>query len=234
MHTKKQHIVRKTIIVSVSFILGIVSTVIAAATYDANIQTRATKMFNTIKSNASTLATADQQAYYTLVRLNIESLIQVLMSVNSSLDIELGTISELNDSSVLSQITTGSSSTNQGNSNSTTTLSSTTSNNSITVTVNSGILYCGDPSKNDYTTYSPVDKKVIIQKSYCNEKGGKIWIKCNGENTNIKSVDSFQGGEVLSCPSTSVQVPGTATSVSSSVQTSTSVNGCNWQYHSVV
>ena len=64
MHTKKQHIVRKTIIVSVSFLLGIVSTVIAAATYDANIQTRATKMFNTIKSNANTLATADQQAYY--------------------------------------------------------------------------------------------------------------------------------------------------------------------------
>ncbi len=105
MHTKKQHIVRKTIIVSVSFLLGIVSTVIAAATYDANIQTRATKMFNTIKSNASTLATADQQAYYTLVRLNIQSLIQVLTSVDSSLMVELGTPSGLDDESVIDEIT---------------------------------------------------------------------------------------------------------------------------------
>ena len=106
MHTKKQHIVRKTIIVSVSFILGIVSTVIAAATYDANIQTRATKMFNTIKSNASNLAEADQKAYFTLVHLNIQSLMQVLTSVDASLDIELGTISELSDPSILEQIST--------------------------------------------------------------------------------------------------------------------------------
>ena len=114
MHTKKQHIVRKTIIVSVSFLLGIVSTVIAAATYDANIQTRATKMFNTIKSNASTLATADQQAYYTLVRLNIQSLIQVLTSVDSSLMLELGTTQELDDDTITGQITNTGTSTNTG------------------------------------------------------------------------------------------------------------------------
>ena len=226
MYTKKQHIVRKTIIVSLSFILGFASAVFAAATYDANVQSRAAAMMKTIKSNASTLAPVDQTAYYTLVRLNIESLIQVLMSVNSSLDVEIGSISELNDANILNQITNVSTT-----GSSTLANTSTASTSTFTVTVNSGILYCGDPTRNDYTTYSPVDKKVIIQKSYCNEKGGKIWIKCNGENTNIKTVDSFQGGEILTCPTTSVQTPGTATSVSAGVSTST--NSCKWQYHPV-
>jgi len=189
MYTKKQHIVRKTIIVSVSFLLGIVSTVIAAATYDANIQTRATKMFNTIKSNASTLATADQQAYYTLVHLNIQSLIQVLTSVDSSLMLELGTTPDLEDDVIVNQITNTGTTTNT-NINTTTNTNNTsqsgssqvgttnassnsgsTSEQRITLNVSSGMIACGNPERNDYTTYSPVDRKVIIQKDYCNSKG---------------------------------------------------------------
>ena len=140
MHTKKQHIVRKTIIVSVSFLLGIVSTVIAAATYDANIQTRATKMFNTIKSNASTLATADQQAYYTLVHLNIQSLIQVLTSVDSSLMVELGSTPDIEDDTVIDQITnTG---TTTGTSTAISTTNTSQSGNFSTILLSKSKYFC--------------------------------------------------------------------------------------------
>lgn len=114
MHTKKQHIVRKTIIISVSFILGIVSTVIAAATYDANIQTRATKIFDAIENNAKNFTEIDKKAYYTLVRLNIQSLIQVLGIVDKTLMIELGIIPDLDDDSIIDQITNTGTSSNTG------------------------------------------------------------------------------------------------------------------------
>lgn len=42
--------------------------------------------------------------------------------------------------------------------------------NTVTVILNQGILYCGNPDRDDYTSYSPVDKKVIIKKDYCKSK----------------------------------------------------------------
>lgn len=105
MFTKKQHIVRKTIIVSVSCILGILTTVFAAATYDANIQSRAGAMLKSIRSNASTLAPSEKVAYYTLVHNNIQSLIQVLTGVDTNVSAEIGTSVGLDDGSVINQIT---------------------------------------------------------------------------------------------------------------------------------
>jgi len=89
MYTKKQHIIRKTTIVVASFLIGIVSTVFAAATYDATIQSRATSMFNAIKSNADVMDPRDVSSYYTLVHLNILSLIQVLTSLDTSITAEI-------------------------------------------------------------------------------------------------------------------------------------------------
>lgn len=85
MYTKKQHIMRKSLIIVTSFVLGVATTAIAAAVYDANIQSRADAMLATIRSNASTLSPADTPAYYSLVRSNIQSLIAVLNTVDSAL-----------------------------------------------------------------------------------------------------------------------------------------------------
>ena len=82
MYTKKQHIVRKSLIIITSFALGVATTAIAAAVYDASIQSRADAMLSTIRSNASTLSSVDRPAYYGLVRSNIQSLISVLNAVD--------------------------------------------------------------------------------------------------------------------------------------------------------
>ena len=84
MYTKKQHIVRKTLIVLLSFTGGIITTVLASAVYDANVQSRANTIFSTIKSNATTMDPLDTTSYYTLVRMNIKSLIQVLTLVDEN------------------------------------------------------------------------------------------------------------------------------------------------------
>mgnify|MGYP003474117561 FL=1 len=41
----------------------------------------------------------------------------------------------------------------------------------FTLNVPSGMVACGNPDKNDYTTYSTVGGKVVIQKDYCIGKG---------------------------------------------------------------
>ena len=97
MYTRKQHILRKSMIILVSFVFGIVTTVIAAATYDANIQARADKIFATIKSNASSMDPLDVTSYYTLVRINIASLMQVLTVVDDGIAVQLGEIPGLDD-----------------------------------------------------------------------------------------------------------------------------------------
>ena len=84
MYSTKQHIVRKSLIVLVSFIWGIATTVLASAFYDANVQSRATKMFTAITNNANQLDPKDVPTYYNLVHLNIQSLMQVLTSVDTS------------------------------------------------------------------------------------------------------------------------------------------------------
>ena len=85
MYTKKQHIMRKSLIVVSAFVLGVATTALAAAVYDANIQSRADAMLATIRSNASTISASDRPAYYSLVRSNIQSLISVLNTVDSTL-----------------------------------------------------------------------------------------------------------------------------------------------------
>lgn len=173
MHNKKQHIVRKTIIVLGSFVFGIVGTVIAAATYDANIQNRVSSMMKSIRTNASTLAPTDTASYYTLVHLNIQSLLQVLTSVDQNLMVELGTVSEIEDANVLRQIVgnTGASSNNTGASISGATSTAT----QVTINVAGGTnMLCGDPARNDYTTWSDSNwqsnRTNVIDKSACNAK----------------------------------------------------------------
>ena len=41
----------------------------------------------------------------------------------------------------------------------------------FTLNVPSGMVACGNPDKNDYTTYSTVGGKVVIQKDFCIAKG---------------------------------------------------------------
>jgi hypothetical protein len=85
MFTRKQHIVRKTLIVATSFLMGATLTLFAASVYDASVQTRATKIFESIKTNASSMNQADSMAYYSLVRMNIKTLIEVLTLVETNL-----------------------------------------------------------------------------------------------------------------------------------------------------
>ena len=89
MYTKKQNFFKTSIVISVSFILGITSTVLAAVVYDVNIQNRANKIFDIIKSNASTMSSPDRISYYNLVRMNITSLTNVLIVVDGKIATEL-------------------------------------------------------------------------------------------------------------------------------------------------
>ena len=89
MFTRKQHIVRKTLIIASSFVMGATLTLFAASAYDASVQTRATKIFESIKSNAATMNDVDSAAYYTLVRMNIKTLIEVLSLVETNLSGEI-------------------------------------------------------------------------------------------------------------------------------------------------
>ncbi len=85
MHSKRYQIFRITMIAIISFISGIILTIVAAAAYDAGVQERATKLLTTIKSNASDLEAEDAVAYYALVRQNISTLIDVLTEVDKGL-----------------------------------------------------------------------------------------------------------------------------------------------------
>lgn len=97
--------VRKTIITLITFVWGMITTVLAAAVYDANIQSRANKIFDTIRSNASIMDPLDIPAYYSLVRMNVASLMQVLTLVDDKIDIELWVISWQGDGGLLGDIT---------------------------------------------------------------------------------------------------------------------------------
>jgi hypothetical protein len=66
------------------------STVLAAAVYDASVQSRANTIFDVIKNNASTMNQSDSTAYYNLVRLNIKSLVEVLTAVDGKILTEIG------------------------------------------------------------------------------------------------------------------------------------------------
>jgi hypothetical protein len=85
MYAKNQHIAKKVTIAIVSFTLGIFTTVFASAVYDTNIQNRANTIFSTLKSNASNMDPLDISSYYTLVRMNIKSLMQVLTLVDENI-----------------------------------------------------------------------------------------------------------------------------------------------------
>ncbi len=88
-YTRKQQFLRKGFIFFLSFTCGIISTVVAAAVYDANVQSRANTIFNSIQSIAGTLDESDVPSYYNLVRMNIASLIQVLTLVDTKVALEL-------------------------------------------------------------------------------------------------------------------------------------------------
>ncbi len=105
MYTRKQHIIRKAIITLVTFTGGVISTVIASAIYDASIQSRATTILATIDSNASTMDPIDVVSYYTLVHMNIESLMQVLSVVDNTLTEKLSIASKLDGTGTATQIT---------------------------------------------------------------------------------------------------------------------------------
>lgn len=66
-----------------------ITTVLATGVYDTNVQSRANAMVDTIKSNASTMDPLDVSSYYSLVRMNISSLMQVLTVVDGKVAIEL-------------------------------------------------------------------------------------------------------------------------------------------------
>ncbi|MBX9808908.1 hypothetical protein K2X92_00780 [Candidatus Gracilibacteria bacterium] len=106
MYSKKQHIARKTIITCLAFAGGMISTVLAAAVYDANVQSRANTIFDVIKKNASTMDQSDSTAYYNLVRLNIKSLVEVLTAVDGKILTELGsTLPGLDDIDIIGELT---------------------------------------------------------------------------------------------------------------------------------
>jgi len=89
-YTRKQQFLRKGFIFILSFTCGIATTVLAAAVYDATVQSRANTIFNSIQSVAGTLDESDVPSYYNLVRMNISSLIQVLRLVDVKVAAELG------------------------------------------------------------------------------------------------------------------------------------------------
>lgn len=69
----------------------------------------------------------------------------------------------------------------------------------ITFSTNNGIIGCGNPDKKDYIRYTHKDNKISIKKNDCFKKGGYIWIVCNGKATNIKHINIFKRGDILSC-----------------------------------
>mgnify|MGYP006053050471 FL=1 len=69
----------------------------------------------------------------------------------------------------------------------------------ITFSIKNGIIGCGNPDKKDYIRYTHKDNKINIKKNDCFKKGGYIWIVCNGKPTNIKHINIFKRGDVLSC-----------------------------------
>lgn len=69
----------------------------------------------------------------------------------------------------------------------------------ITFSVRSGIIACGNPDKKDYIRYSHKDNKISIKKNDCHKKWQYIWIVCNGKPTNIKDINIFKRGDILSC-----------------------------------
>ncbi|MDD2907669.1 MAG: hypothetical protein PHH98_03435 [Candidatus Gracilibacteria bacterium] len=78
--------------------------------------------------------------------------------------------------------------------------SSISNSNNTTITINSNsMIACGDSTKNDYTTYGDISGKIILNKEYCNSKGGEIWAICDGKQTNLKSINSIKDGENFNC-----------------------------------
>ncbi len=78
--------------------------------------------------------------------------------------------------------------------------------NTLSVIVGNNAWGCGDPNRNDYTTYSASnrsDGSVTVDPQYCTSKGGKIWTECPGGRQNLREVSSLVSGMNMRCSSTS-------------------------------
>lgn len=111
MYIKKHHLIKKSIVLA-SFFVCIIASTFAAVTYDSTIQSRAATLLSTIKANAQKISPLDTSSYYSLLRLNIKSLMQVLTLVDEGIVSEQAKIPWLTDSDILNILdTTGTSTT---------------------------------------------------------------------------------------------------------------------------
>ena len=88
MCTRKIQYIKKNIIFILLISVSIVITTFATVVYDSTIQNRAITLMNTIKTNAEKLSLSDSTSYYSLIRLNIKSLMQVLTLVDEGIALE--------------------------------------------------------------------------------------------------------------------------------------------------
>lgn len=96
----------------------------------------------------------------------------------------------------------------------------TTANITISITINQWIFYCWDPNRNDYTTYSPINKIVLLNNdiiTHCTTKWGKAWTKSTtGTIENLKNISDVKNGDVFTTGTTSTTNNSTSSSTSSS------------------
>ncbi len=89
---------RKTLIVIMAFVTGIMTTAFAASLYDtASIKQRSDNILSAIKTNAAKLDPAQVPAYYALVLMNVRSLVAVLGQVDTG-------IIALSDSGIIAEL----------------------------------------------------------------------------------------------------------------------------------
>lgn len=129
--------------------------------------------------------------------------------------------------------TTGSNTSTQ-NSTSTGSTSTQVIDEILSVYATGWLFACGNPDKNDYTTFSPIGWVVKVKKTYCETKWGYVWTVCGGKQSNIKSLRNVKNNDTFVCNSTQT-TPGTATGTTSSTTTSntqtiwtTSGNSTSW------
>lgn len=106
----------------------------------------------------------------------------------------------------------------------------TNTNKILSITINQWIFYCWDPSKNDYTTYSPVNKIVLLDNDIitrCTTKGWKAWTKsASGTIENLKNITDVKDGDVFTTESNSATTNSSPSSPISSSWSSSTTNVC--------
>lgn len=94
----------------------------------------------------------------------------------------------------------------------------------LSVYATGGLFACGNPDKNDYTTFSPIGWVVKVKKAYCESKWGYVWTICGGKQSNIKSLRNVKNNDTFVCSSTQT-TSGSATGTTSNGNTQTTQPG---------